>query len=667
MKKAEYGVNGFEEAFNILCSHSDEVYGEIQIAWGVVEPGHTSQPHQHSEKEVYIIISGNGFAHSRNEEFSVKAGDIILIDPLETHYLSNNSDTPLVVADLYWHAGSSELNVIQANKANNLDTPIFVFSPPPTPNGDLHLGHLSGPYLGADVYKRFERMRGRKVFHLTGSDDFQSYVRSLAEKSQGSEYEVALQYSDAIRHTLDLFDVEYDNFLCTSTDEPYKVYMQAQFNALREYLDYVKGPSLFDATTNQYLYEVDVRGECPTCGSDGNGNICEQCGAPNTCVDLKNSFSNITNTKAQHGESERFSLALHRYYQVIRDHLDQSKLSPRVRVLVEDILARETFDLPLTHLEKWGVKVGDQKYDDQSIWVWVNMFFGFMYAIDCLGKRQGEDWSEPSDDWKIVHFFGFDNSFYYTVLYPVLFKLAYPSWKTQVDYNYNEFYLLEHKKFSTSRRHVIWGKEILNHHTTDIIRYFLSKTRSEYDQTNFDLSELLADIESTLINKWENWTAALQQKVKNDFAGVTPSTGLWMPEYGAYVDSLASKLQQISVYYTSENFSLRAAIKAIDSIVDDVISFSAYCNALKTSENFHSYYRTVVALEVSTLKALAEAVYPVMPRYSKHLLTLLGMSETPTWPDKVTLLDGGIQMDVESGNYFAEGYSLIKQYRSGRA
>lgn len=666
MKKIEYGTSEYVAAFNILSAYGTEGSDEVQVAWGLVESGKKAQPHQHSEKEIYVIISGQGVANTRDEEFPVKSGDVILIDPLEIHYLTNDNAENLLFADLYWQPKTSEIRD-NSSKAKNPNAPIFVFSPPPTPNGDLHLGHLSGPYLGADVYKRFERMRGRRVFHLTGSDDYQSYVRSLAKKTGVTEFEIASQYSLAVRKTLDLFDVEYDYYLCTSTDEPYSTYMQKCFKDLTGNLEFTSAPALLDSNTNEYLYEVDVRGECPACGSNGNGNICEQCGEPNLCVDLKNSISNISNTATSLAQADRFMLPLHKYYDVIRAHLDQSKVSPRVRVLAENILKREPFNLPLSHPEKWGVKVDEKDHSDQSIWVWVNMFYGFMYGLEALGIKLGEDWSQPDNDWHIVQFFGFDNSFYYTVLYPVLFKLSYPSWNVTVDYNYNEFYLLENEKFSTSRRHAIWGKEILNPDTVDIIRYFLSKTRSEYKQTNFDLSNLLNEAEATLISKWEKWVVELQRKVGEKFSGVTPSTGLWMPEYSSYIKSLEYKQKEIAVYYSSQSFSLTSVIKIIDSMVDDVISFSGYNDSLRENQSLYSYYRTAVALEITTLKSLAEMIYPIMPRYSKHLLSLLGISDDPKWPESVTLLDGGIKMNVERGDFFSAGHAFISDYKAGRS
>ncbi|GAA3293682.1 hypothetical protein GCM10020295_16230 [Streptomyces cinereospinus] len=142
---------------------------------------------------------------------------------------------------------------------------------------------------------------------------------------------------------------------------------------------------------------------------------------------------------------------------------------------------RERLDVALTHPSSWGVTPADAGMEDQVVWVWPEMAFGFLYGIEALGRTVGESWpaQAPQADWKIVHFFGYDNSFYHALLYPVLYALAYPDWKPDIDYHPNEFYLLDGEKFSTSRRHAVWGKEVLGPDSVDAVRFFLSLTRPE--------------------------------------------------------------------------------------------------------------------------------------------------------------------------------------------
>ncbi|MER9946468.1 cupin domain-containing protein, partial [Mesorhizobium sp. M0092] len=174
------------------------------FSFGKVGPGVTSEPHRHDEIEAFVILSGSGKVRTDLGEISVEAGDVVLFHPFEAHVLCNDGNEDLDFVDVYWRDGEAALDV--AAKTTAPRGPIFVFSTPPTPNGDLHLGHLSGPYFGADVYTRFLRMKGVEAYHLTGSDDYQSYVATRADADQSTPANVARYYADEICATLALLD-----------------------------------------------------------------------------------------------------------------------------------------------------------------------------------------------------------------------------------------------------------------------------------------------------------------------------------------------------------------------------------------------------------------------------------------------------------------------------
>lgn len=657
MKQYKFDSAKFDSAFNILNSNHMKLNDNVNMLWCVVSPGEISKPHSHRERELYLIVSGSGVAHTQKEEFNVSTGDIITISPHDIHYISNNGADKLIFVDMYWN--SNECNT----KSKIIDkNPIYIFSPPPTPNGDLHLGHLSGPYLGADVYKRFEQMRGREVYHLTGSDDYQSYVRSLARKQERNESYICTHYASRIREVLDLFKVEHDNFLQTAEDQEYSEYVKQRFNDIKDKLDLKDVSVPYDNKLNQYLYEADIGGKCPTCDNPTNGNICEDCGEPNSCLDLKESKSNITFLVPGYRDLVQYSLPLHEYHDQILLHLDKSNVRPRVRLLAEKILKRKGFDVSLTHPEIWGVKLGDENVPNQSIWVWVNMLYGFLYAIEKITHKQGKSWEKVKDNCEIVHFFGYDNSFYYTVLYPALLELSYPGLKASFSYIHNEFYLLNNQKFSTSRNHAIWGREILNEDTVDIIRYFLSKTRAENKQTNFNMSELISDAKKVLVTKWQNWVFSLQNKVEKTFSGRVPDTGLWLSKQETFVRALEYKIAEIELYYSRDGFSLRSAIRESENIFDEIIDFSDESIYLSKDDSLKDYYRTSVAIELMTLRIVAKLIYPIMPGYAMHLLSLIGLNDNPTWEDKISYVEVNSSMDTENNDYFTKGFEFIENY-----
>ncbi len=352
-------------------------------------------------------------------------------------------------------------------------------------------------------------MNGAQAWHLTGSDDFQSYVCAAAGRDGMQPAQTAAHYSAEIAETLALMDIELDQYTVTSVDPGYRDGLQAFFSRLVASGSVAPrtAAALLDGWTGDYLYEVDVSGECPGCAGQTGGNICEECGEPNTCTDLGEPRSRLSAEEPRRGEVTRHSLALHEFAEAVAEHHRLGRVPARLRELADRIFRRETLHVPITHPASWGVPPLEPAADGQVIWVWPEMAYGFLHGIESLGRRLGRQWraAEPEADWKIVHFFGYDNSFYHAVLYPVLYRLAFPGWEPDIDYHLNEFYLLEGSKFSTSRRHAIWGKEILDSHSVDAVRYYLALTRPESRRTNFERSAYEAVVEETLIGTWQRW------------------------------------------------------------------------------------------------------------------------------------------------------------------
>ena len=180
MNVSVFSTEELHQAFGIEMSSVEKM--SAGAGWGRVAPGVTSDPHQHDEIEMFVVVAGTGWVAFDGRRTRVEPGTVCQFEPFETHVVENDGDVDLVFFDLYWRdpARAAQAAAAGGTRRRFHERPVFVFSTPPTPNGDLHLGHLSGPYLGADAYVRFQRMQGTEAWHLTGSDDFQSYVVDCA-------------------------------------------------------------------------------------------------------------------------------------------------------------------------------------------------------------------------------------------------------------------------------------------------------------------------------------------------------------------------------------------------------------------------------------------------------------------------------------------------------
>ncbi|MGK5628517.1 class I tRNA ligase family protein [Streptomyces sp. URMC 123] len=651
-----YDETVLSEAFGIDMAGVEGL--GVGAGWGRVAPGRASDNHQHDETEFFVIVAGRGEFVVDGVRHPAAPGTVALFEPFESHVLENTGDTDLVFLTQYWRDGRRALDsALSARRKGFGDRPVFVFSTPPTPNGDLHLGHLSGPYLGADAYVRFQRMNGTRAWHLTGSDDFQSYVLGAARAENRGPAETAAHYSAEIAETLRLMDIPLDQYTVTNDDADYPEGLREFFSRLVASggVAPTEGRALFDAETGRYLYEVDVKGACPSCSSGTSGNICEECGEPNTVADLGDPVATRTGAVPRPGTVTRFSLPLHEHRDTVADHHRLGRVPARLRELADRLFRRPALDIPITHPSTWGVTPSEQDTRDQVIWVWPEMSYGFLHGIQALGRRLGRDWqaSAPEEDWKIVHFFGYDNSFYHAVLYPVLYKLAHPGWTPAIDYHVNEFYLLEGAKFSTSRRHAIWGKEILGPDSVDAVRYFLAATRPEGERTDFRRSAYDTTVRDTLIGTWQSWLNDLGDRVDKAYEGLAPDAGVWTPEHSAFLARLGTRLTALTGSLDAEGFSLRRAAAELTGIVEDTVAFSRREGLLAEADGWRSEARTAIALELAAARLLAHGAAPVMPRFAARLAEALGLGETPlTWPSTVDLVAPGSRIRLARTEFF---------------
>ncbi len=283
--------------------------------------------------------------------------------------------------------------------------------------------------------------------------------------------------------------------------------------------------------------------------------------------------------------------------------------------------------MAITHPAGWGVRPDQDDVPGQVIWVWNELAFGLLYGIEALGRTLGKDWSitDPQDDWKIVHFLGYDNTFYHSIFCPALFKIAHPGWTPDMDYHLNEFYLLDGDKFSTSRRHAIWGKDFLTPGNVDSVRFYLSLTRPETHRTNFTLEQYEAVTRDTLVGTWQRWLDDLGARLAERYDGVVPDAGIWTPEHTAFWARLESSLRLVTGALSQDGFSLNQAAQALDGIVADTVRFSNFEAATAELPEWKDEARTTIALELAAASLLAHCALPVMPRFAARLGEALGI------------------------------------------
>jgi methionyl-tRNA synthetase len=367
---------------------------------------------------------------------------------------------------------------------------VLVVTPPPTPNGPLHLGHLSGPYVAGDIMARTLRAAGRDVITQCGFDEHQNYVLTRAEGHGEAAAATAARYGALIESAFAAARVRYDIMLRPLTDRDYQDAMPRLLSEMVDAKVVEVAPTVLSACGDcrRVLHHARVAGACPRCGAGAAGGTCEGCGAFCTATTLRDARSTCCDAVAVPVECTVPLLRLEEHRERLCEFWSRAVLPPRLRRLVGSYLDGVLPDVPLAYPTDWGIGWTDGLRID----VWAEMALANLYAparhldptvrtvADCVRA-----WRAISDQWI---FLGIDNAFYYAVLIPALQMAAgLPAGlgTGTTGLVVNEFYRLSGAKFSTSRQHAIWAHEYLATEDPAVVRAYVSWDRPDSFESDF--------------------------------------------------------------------------------------------------------------------------------------------------------------------------------------
>jgi methionyl-tRNA synthetase len=357
--------------------------------------------------------------------------------------------------------------------------------PQPTVNGPLHIGHLSGPYLAADIASRAARARGERVLTLAGVDVHPNYVLTKAENLGMDVEEMVAKFRTQITTAYDLAGIGYDAFLDPQDPD----YEHAVADMISELVDNGTFPmrevTLHEcADCGRTLHHSYVVGKCANCGSGANGLSCEPCGAFTSAQTL------VDPSCARCGGSPRPLvvtvpvLPLEQYRERLLTEWLQGEWPPRVRTVLKHYLSAPLPDYPVAYPTNWGIEWRGQRVDFPT-----ELGFSYFYGAAKALRPDARTVAERVEAWHDVdgvwHFNGIDNTFYFTILYPAILAAVGVPRALALGATVNELYLLEGKKFSTSRNHALWADEFLASEDPAMVRLYLSWDRPDRYESDF--------------------------------------------------------------------------------------------------------------------------------------------------------------------------------------
>jgi methionyl-tRNA synthetase len=546
---------------------------------------------------------------------------------------------------------------------------IMVTAAPPTPNGDLHLGHLSGPYLAADILTRYLRLRGTDAHYMCGSDDNCNYVHTNAARLGLGAQEGADRMVADIEATLRAARIEVEQFVRPNASPIYRETVQEMFRRLHDTgrLEEREVPSPYCEGCARYLYEAYIKGHCPHCGALSGGNYCEECAWPNHCSDLRDAYCTQCGKPAARRPCRRLFFPLSRYARELRAMHRQVAMSPRLRAFCEKALAAGLADLAVSHVGDWGIPVPVAGFDDQRIWVWCEMAPRYLAYARHLGGGWERFWK--ADDAAVVQCFGSDNAFFYALFVPALLHAYDPAIRPPAAYVMNEFYRLDGRKFSTSRRHAIWGRDLLADVPGDVVRHYLAATCPEVESTNFELASFAETADRELLGEWQPWLEELARRLREEFADqapAAPAAGAWTAEHRLFHERLRRLTAEAARAYQAATFSPQRAARALGELVREARLFGRTEECWRGVPARGRERRTAAALELLAAKTLALAAAPLMPDLAARLWHELGYAAPlaeQRWEDRPAWVPAGQRLRGLGG---APYFSSVRQLLGSR-
>jgi methionyl-tRNA synthetase len=509
--------------------------------------------------------------------------------------------------------------VLAAARGIVMTAPRWITATPPTPNGDLHIGHMAGPYIAGDVLRRFVAADGHPVSYTTGLDDHQTYVPVRGAKDGGRKgAEVADGFGESIITTWQDAGIVFDRIGRPRVDTGYVAFVQEFFGRLHAAGHIVARtrPLPYCVSCELWLYEAYVAGTCPHCGAGSGGNACEQCGRPNSCGDLLDPRCVLCGEPGELRDCERLFLPLAPFADRLVEFWRQVTMPPHLRALCERMLADGLPEIAVSHPGEWGIPVPVAEFADQRIYVWFEMAPGYLLEYDPQGK------STPAEG--PVQFFGFDNGYFHAVLFPALFTAYDPAIALPSAFLVNEFYRLDGLKFSTSRRHAIWAQEALAETGSDVLRYHVLADRPNGRQTSFSRADLA--VSRARLQAWNSWLRRLFDAVAEHCAGVAPAEAARGPEWNRLRDRLIRTVSELREAYSAEGFDPRRAVALLDEVVACAADYGYVHDHERERPDGEPDYQAALRAQLAVAAALSAWAAPMMPNGSARLAELLGVA-----------------------------------------
>jgi len=504
----------------------------------------------------------------------------------------------------------------------------------PYTNGPIHIGHLAGVYVPADIFARYQRLKNNEVAFICGSDEHGVAISIKAKKEHTTPQAIIDKYHAIIKQSFADFGISFDNYSRTSLPIHHKTASDF-FRKLYEQGDFIEEISeqLYDEEAHQFLADRFVIGTCPKCGNpEAYGDQCERCGSSLNATDLIDPKSSITGSKPTLKATKHWFLPLNRYQEflekwILEGHKNDWK--PNVYGQVKSWLDDELKPRAVTRDLDWGIPVPVEGAEGKVLYVWFDAPIGYISSTKEWAEREGKDWRPfwQDKDTELVHFIGKDNIVFHCIIFPAMLK-AEGSYILPTNVPANEFLNLEGNKLSTSKNWAVWLHEYLQDfpNQQDVLRYALTANAPETKDNDFTWKDFQARNNNELVAIFGNFINRVAVLTQKYYEGEVPAAGVLNATDSETLQQLSELTKKIE--QSLERYRFREAQQELMNIARLGNKYLADEEPWKLIKTDAERVKTVmyVALQVAT--ALAITSEPFLPFTSEKLKNILQLGTT---------------------------------------
>ena len=497
----------------------------------------------------------------------------------------------------------------------------------PYANGSIHIGHVAGTYLPADIFSRYHRLKGNDLLMVSGSDAHGTPVTLTAEERGITPEEVFSKYQAEFLDSWERLGINFDLFTTTHTDNHAAV-SQDIFSRLLErgyiYKDTMVQP--FCGNESRFLADRYVEGTCPHCSFDGaRGDQCDSCGRTLDPKDLLDMSCSICDSEPEFRETEHFFLKLSAFEDQLLEWVrEQEHWRPNVRNFTIGYLEGGLHDRAITRDIEWGVPLPLEGYEDKRIYVWFEAVIGYLSASIEWAHNSGnpEAWKPYWEDGSRAYYFmGKDNIPFHTVIWPAML-LGYGGLKLPYDVPANEYLNLEGFKLSTSRNWAVWLPDYLDRYEPDPLRYVIAANLPETSDSDFSWREYVRRNNDELVATYGNLVHRVLSMLNRYFEGVLPEPGELDDVSRDLLDEAQRRFDEAGAYL--ESVRLRQALQSSMALAQAANRYLDQKEPWRAVRQDRADAAQTLWTTVSIINCLKTTLCPFLPFSSQKLHAMLG-------------------------------------------